>query len=115
LLCRPDVTKWWQKLLGITIVSVLILLVGFQWITSTHRWFSDIVGGALIGFGWFFFTIQCFASRVGARSAIAVAGAFACAFFALRLLPAWRVNVPTPMVLRGDSASPIESLRLHAD
>jgi len=94
---------------------VLILLVGFQWITSTHRWFSDVVGGALIGIGWFFFTIQCFASRVGARSAIAVAGAFACAFFALRLLPAWRVNVPTPMVLRGDSAGPIESLRLHAD
>jgi membrane-associated phospholipid phosphatase len=107
-LCTPATTKRWKKLFGVSVVSLLILIVGFQRIYFTHHWLSDVVGGILLGTGWFFFTIHRFASRVSARSVIAVAGVFACAFLALRLLPGWRVNGPIPMAWRGDSTRPID-------
>jgi len=51
-----------------------------------------------------FFAIDRFSRGVNWRSIIAGAALFAGAFLALRLLPLFRVNDPSPMAWRGDPA-----------
>ena len=105
---EPCVGQWWRRYLATAGVVGLVLVIAFQRVYFTHHWLSDVVGGALLGTGWLFFAIDRFSRGVNWRSIIAGAALFAGAFLALRLLPLFRVNDPSPMAWRGDPAGLVD-------
>jgi len=101
---KPCGGQWWRRHLAIVGVVGMVSVIAFQRVYFTHHWLSDVVGGALLGTGWLFFAIDRFSRGANWRSIIAGVVLFAGAFLALRLLPLFRVNDPTPMAWRGDPA-----------
>ena len=105
---KPCAGQTWRRYLATVGVVGLVLVIAFQRVYFTHHWLSDVVGGALLGTGWLFFAIDRFSRGVNWRSIIAGAALFAGAFLALRLLPLFRVNDPSPMAWRGDPAGLVD-------
>ncbi len=108
LICPNILTCRWKKIIGIATVTVLVAIIAYQRVYFTHHWFSDVIGGLLLGTSWLLFVIAMMHGLIDKKILIGLGGAFGAASLALWLFPEYRVNVPTPLAFRSVPASQID-------